>query len=400
MKQPFKGAIAVSYLAMVIEGSLIIMIVALMSVFALRYGKSASEVTLMLTSKSLGTVLVLYIGGHLSDRFGRRYVILAGAVFFLIFLTGLSLTKSYEAAMVFAFLGGVGHALMDAPSMSLLFDVFGKKAASAQSIIQTFFGGGMAATTFFAGLILRYNWPFQYLLFAGMAMLIVLIVLCLASPFPPVTGKQVLSDDSIHVQQASMKREGALLLLMVGCAAATTSIIQTWTPLFAEIAKGFPKADSVQMLTYYSVGAIAGSLISAAAVRKVPGIALLRLYSIIAIPLVAMLVFIPHPAFTRPILFLMGIALGVFFSLSINTGGELFFRNSGKITGLVGTVNMLANLVIIFVSAQAARFMSIREFYPLMLITLCLTAVFASLLYRRVQRFDLERKPVHEEDNH
>lgn len=80
---PHLGAIAVSYGAMLIEGSLMSIMVALMAILATKFGKTAGDIATLLSLKGFGTLLVLFLAGRLSDKFGRKIPIAIGSLLFL-----------------------------------------------------------------------------------------------------------------------------------------------------------------------------------------------------------------------------------------------------------------------------------------------------------------------------
>ena len=138
LKQPFKGVIGLSYLTMFFEGALNVIIVALMLTLEDHFGVSGAEAALLVSLKSLGTILTLYIAGDLSDKFGRKKIMLVGLFFFLLFILGFGFVDDFRFLYIFALLGGMGHGLMDSPGISLLFDAIKGNTGPAMSLVSVF----------------------------------------------------------------------------------------------------------------------------------------------------------------------------------------------------------------------------------------------------------------------
>ena len=86
-----KSALLVTYGSMIFEGAIMTMLVALMTPLSGRMNVSVSEISMMITAQSIGTVSVIYLAGNISDKIGRKKIILLGLISYLLFLTGMFL---------------------------------------------------------------------------------------------------------------------------------------------------------------------------------------------------------------------------------------------------------------------------------------------------------------------
>ncbi len=86
------------------------------------YGVSAIDVGAMLASSALiGSIVGLY-SGYLSDRFGRKWVMIAGAVIAAIAYTGIAMAQQVWHFYVLIIMSGLMRPMIEAPSKAVIGD--------------------------------------------------------------------------------------------------------------------------------------------------------------------------------------------------------------------------------------------------------------------------------------
>ena len=349
----YKGALAVTYGSMLFEGALNAVIVATMVLLGQHFGRDVTEISMLVSLKGIGTMLVLYSSGRLSDKFGRKNVIFIGLLFFLVFVIGMLFTTNFYLAMLFALLCGIGHGLMDAPAMSILFDVFGNKTGPALSIVQVFFSGGGVLTTLFASMIINQGWSFKLLFYGYAAVAIVLGIIILTSEYPPLAKHNKTATQRItYTYKPSIYREGLLLAICTLLSASLGSINYTWLPTYGVVVKGFSEGTAVRLLTAYQIGAVVGSFCFAYLLKKIHSSVLMIANPLLGSLMLGLSLFTKNDGLVFFFIFMTGLLLGVYFSLCINMGGELFFEHSGSATGAIGTVSMVGNTLMVMLSGK------------------------------------------------
>ncbi len=88
-----------------------------------RYALTATETGFWLTAAALTAVVVGFYAGHLSDRFGRKPLMLAGAVTGVLAFSALALADTLPMMLCCIFLATLPRALWDAPSKAWLGDL-------------------------------------------------------------------------------------------------------------------------------------------------------------------------------------------------------------------------------------------------------------------------------------
>lgn len=385
----YKRAISVTYGAMFYEGAMNVILISLMPLLSQRYGVSTGDMGLLISAKSIGTFFMLYVSGYWSDKYGRKPVIFSGAICMLFFILGLIVSNNFYLAIIFAFMGGIGHGIMDAPSMSIIFDLFPSNPAPGMSLVQVFFSGGGVAVTITTAQILKYGLDWRLILYAFAFIGVALAFLTYSAVFPP---KYRLEPDSSGTAQVPkykseplLKKEGAMLAICMAFFAVYQAVVFTWMPTFAEAGKGLSEADSLSVLTVYQIGTVIGALVFSQVLRKIHATQVMILNSLMTLLLFVGFLWVTTLTTIFIVTFLMGIFMGIFFSLCINMGGELFSEKAGTMTGLLGTVNMLTNSISLIVSGQLIKVIgitSIYQFVPVFLIGL----VGSTLVFRRMYK--------------
>jgi MFS family permease len=83
-------------------------------------------------------LLTYTLSGVLSDKLGRKPLVILSALAMGIFLVGILLLPSYQLAFVFVLIAGMGNLAMDASSYPGLSEIFPKSVGSANVLVKAF----------------------------------------------------------------------------------------------------------------------------------------------------------------------------------------------------------------------------------------------------------------------
>ncbi len=330
---------------MFFEGALNVIINASLIQLAQSLDRSLGEVAQLISAKSLGTLLFLYLAGKWSDQYGRKPLVLLGSLCFLIFLLGFSWTTSFTGLLLLALLGGVGHGLMDAPSMSILFDLLADKAGSALILVQFFFSlGGMFVSfvvshTVAAGL--SYRWIYALMLGFGLVYFLHVAL----SPLPALRR----SEESTPLPQKASQilATPAMMTVLAGIClfAIYQYIMLTWTPHFLQQTKGYQAATALRTVAIYQMGGALGSVAFSLVLRRIRAAQLALMNTGLTLGLSLALLCLQQALPLQLCLFLMGAIMSVYFSLCISIGGELYPQATGLVSGAIASFNVVTTLL-------------------------------------------------------
>nr|WGD64731.1 MFS transporter [Bacillus subtilis] len=85
-----------------------------MSSLTKQWNTDPTGISYVIAAIGFGKLLTYGISGVLSDKIGRKPLVVTSAGIMVVFLVGIPLSPSYELAFVFALLAGVANSAMDA----------------------------------------------------------------------------------------------------------------------------------------------------------------------------------------------------------------------------------------------------------------------------------------------
>lgn len=378
----YRSAVLMTYGVLFLEGVLTIILIASMSPLVKHYGVTKSDISVMIALRGFGCMVSLPFSGALSDKYGRRNMILLGALLCGVFFVGMALTTSFTLGLILCVLAGIGHGFMEPSAMALLFDIF-EDAGPAMSISQIFFGGGSALTSFLAAVMVQSGTPWQALFWMYAGVNLLLVILAIAFKAPPInSGTQTRAPVIAYTKPPQLKPAIWLLGAAIFINSCATTLLFTWITEYAHQFKGFEQAASMQVLTGYQVGAVISALTFAWVLTRVHTTRLMVLNPIVATAALGLALLTRTYAVLSISILLYGVMIGVVFSLMITTGGALFPHRSGTVTGILGMANMMGNSFITLLSGQALRFTGVDTLMVVALV-LQVVVILLSVWFRR-----------------
>jgi MFS family permease len=130
-------------------------------------GASTANIGLMMSAFTAPSIVVIPVAGVVSDRYGRRPVLLFGLVWFGLTGTAIAFVSTFGAALALRALQGIGFAALTPIIITSLGDLYaGTKEATAQGL--RFTGSGLSQTAFplAAGVLVGMAWQYPFLLYA------------------------------------------------------------------------------------------------------------------------------------------------------------------------------------------------------------------------------------------
>lgn len=150
------------------------------------YAVSEATIGLMITAFTAPSIVLIPLVGALSDRIGRKPVLLAGLLLFGIGGTGLAFTADFRTVLLLRFVQGMGFAGLTPVIVTSIGDLYvDSEEATAQGI--RFSTSGLVLMTFplLAGILVAYAWNLPFLLFALPFPVAVLVWLYFEEPLEP-----------------------------------------------------------------------------------------------------------------------------------------------------------------------------------------------------------------------
>ena len=130
-------------------GGLQLMVLQISEDFAL----SPSQAGILISAQYLCTIAIPLIIGLLSDRIGKKYVLISTQILYCIGCVGVCASPSYYALAGSTLLVGAGYGAVQAASCAVLTDVYGVRSSKYQNLAQCMF----SLSAFLAPLFMQYT---------------------------------------------------------------------------------------------------------------------------------------------------------------------------------------------------------------------------------------------------
>lgn len=377
--------------AVVVMSSLYVTI-PLVPLFAKVFGKTLAEAALPGSIFSLGFAAGCLIYGGLSDRFGRKQVIVAGLLALTILSLSLSLTNQYSVLVVLRLLQGLAAATFSPVALAYAVDMFPtEKRVTAIGFISTgFLVAGIAGQVFSIIISEQIGWNMVFRMLGVLYAITFLIVFFLPKAPSPQRGVRIWA---AFGQLGTVLRSYPLWLSYTVAFVLLMSFVSMYTVLGSYLGGPEFGLNSRQMLYVRSAGII-GMLLSpfAGKLAQKYGVHLILRTALILSILSLALMGMTHSLMTIVVLsvcFVSGIALSVPSLIAI----------VGLLGGAARAIAVSLYTFILFAGTSLAPVLSIRlmdnggnQTTTFMLLAAVLSLGFiASLLIRSHQNDPLKR---------
>ena len=108
-------------------------------------GLTSTEIGFLAAAQYIGVTCIVFVAGHLSDRYGRWTVIILGVVVFSAFTWLIGLASNFYEAFAFRLVSGVGEGAFWPVAMASVANYFGNRKGLALGVFYTGFDAGSVA---------------------------------------------------------------------------------------------------------------------------------------------------------------------------------------------------------------------------------------------------------------
>ncbi|ADP31264.1 inner membrane transport protein ydiM [Bacillus atrophaeus subsp. globigii] len=358
-------------------------------------GTTAAGISYLVSAIGIGKLVSLAVAGRLSDKYGRKPFVVAASFIYLIFLIGIPLAPNYALAFIFAVSAGIANSFLDSGTYPALIEGFPKKASSATVLVKAFVSIGATLLPFFISFIVAKDLFYGYTFFLPAIIYFINGFFLLKVAFPNHNQKDAAGTSGASAQdqfksQPKLRQEGLAIIILGFTSTALFVLVQVWLPKFGQEVLGMPEVQSVQLLSYYSVGALVSVLLLAVLLNKViKPVTVMIVYPAIALVSLLALLFIHQPAVSVISSFVIGLSTAGVFQLAMTVMAELFPANKGTITSFVNTAASLAFILIPLVTGILSKSAGLTSVFMLdvgIAVISILLALFIGYRYKQVMR--------------
>lgn len=130
---PFLLAIICIYLSYFLHGISVITLAQNMTSLAEKFSTDNAGIAYLISGIGLGRLVSILFFGVLSDKFGRRAIILLGAILYILFFFGIPASPNLMIAFILAVCVGVANSALDTGGYPALMECFLKPLAQPLS---------------------------------------------------------------------------------------------------------------------------------------------------------------------------------------------------------------------------------------------------------------------------
>ncbi len=234
------------------------------------YAAGLAAVSSAVAAVGLGKFISVWIGGEISDRVGRKKMMIAGAALYVVCFAGLMSTGNQTVALVCAFITGVATSgFWDAAGYPAVQEAYPAAPGAALIGIKFFVSlSGMVYPLFVVKMADAGNWKMNVIL--PLAMSVVCVVLAVIAPFAyddqkkaaagSEKGKDAVAAEIQAAKDRMLVKPGMFVKFLVMFYAFLCMAImygaQQYTKAFGLSVCGLTEMQSAGMTSIYTVGSI------------------------------------------------------------------------------------------------------------------------------------------------
>lgn len=358
LKNPFLLAMLGIYLSYLVHGMGVITLAQNMSHLAAKLGTDDAGISTIISGIGLGRLVSILFFGAISDKFGRRSVILLGLISYMVFFFGILASPNLVIAYALAVCAGAANAALDTGGYPALMEAAPKASGSSVILVKAMVSfGQMFYPLLVSFLLVNHLWYGFAMLIPGVILLAVTVII-LVCRFPSqVSDGKAAGELPVMKTKPLIWLEGVSSVIFGVGAFSTFYVIVTWMPKYAVAFGGMTEAESLITISYYSLGSLVCVFLFAFLLKS-----MLRpvwanvLNASIAVIAGLMIYFFPSSLVCKLGSFAIGFsAAGGILQLGVAVMAEFFPKSKAMVTSIYMMAGGLSNFVIPLITAALSR---------------------------------------------
>ncbi|WP_336285167.1 MFS transporter [Citrobacter arsenatis] len=394
---PFLLAITCIYLSYFLHGISVITLAQNMSSLAEKFSTDNAGIAYLISGIGLGRLVSILFFGVLSDKFGRRAIILLGAILYMLFFFGIPASPNLMIAFILAVCVGVANSALDTGGYPALMECFPKASGSAVILVKAMVSfGQMVYPIVVSTMLLNHVW-YGYAVIIPGVLFVVITLMLLKSRFPSQMVDAGIAKELPQMNSKPLVWLEGMASVMFGVAAFSTFyVIVVWMPKYAMAFAGMAEADALKTISYYSMGSLVCVFIFAALLKKLVRPIWANVFNAGLATITAAVIYLyPSPLVCNVGSFLIGFsAAGGILQLGVSVMSEFFPRSKAKVTSIYMMMGGVANFIIPLITGYLSN-IGLQYIILLDLAFALLAFVTAIIVFIRYYRvFDIPKNDV------
>ena len=348
------------YLNYFVHGIGVLILAQNMDALAARWG-SLADVMSVIGMLGIGRLIVLFVSGKLSDKYGRKPFVLLGMITYIAFFLGILVSPTTAVACVFGILAGIANSFLDAGTYPALIESYPESASTVTVLLKAFISAGQFLLPLFIGVLVMMNAWYGWSFIVAAVILALNFVIMLKMGFPVMnrvgnSDKNDASEAPVEAPKSKWYLEGICFVLYGYISQATFYLISQWLTKYGVAVAQMPDLAARSLMSYYSIGSLACVFFTAFITKKgVRPITLLVVYTLISTLAIGGLYYYPSASLAPILLAVVGFsAAGGVMQLGLVMMTEMFPKGKGTMTGIFYTTGSIASFTIPVVTGYMA----------------------------------------------
>ncbi|PKR86459.1 MFS transporter [Heyndrickxia camelliae] len=381
MKNPYWKMASGIYLNYLLLGMVNIILSSNMSFLSQQLGVEKTDISSLISVVGIGHLLSINVSGKLSDRYGRKPLIVTAVLLYMIFLIGIPFTTQYKYAMGLALIAGICNSLLDSGSYPALNEGFPNAAGTATVLLKAFISIGAVLLPIIIAFIITNKMFYGYSFFVPATVFLLSGLFLIRANFPDPTKKehkkQQVEDSPVkqpfNPAQLKFWKEGVALILNGFASVSLFNVVQIWLPTFGQDVLHLSKVKSVELLSYYGTGGILSVLLLAILLKRLmKPITAMVIYPCMALITLIVLLFNHNLTILTVVSFFLGFSMSGIFQLTATVMMELFSEKKGASVSYVSAAASIAFIVVPFVTGLLTKYLGVSSVF---IFDICLAIV-------------------------
>ena len=348
------------YLNYFVHGIGVLILAQNMDSLAARWG-SLADVMSVIGMLGIGRLIVLFVSGKLSDKYGRKPFVLLGMITYIAFFLGILVSPTTAVACVFGILAGIANSFLDSGTYPALIESYPESASTVTVLLKAFISAGQFLLPLFIGVLVMMNAWYGWSFIVAAVILALNFVIMLKMGFPAMnqvgnSDKNDASEAPVEAPKSKWYLEGICFVLYGYISQATFYLISQWLTKYGVAVAQMPDLAARSLMSYYSIGSLACVFFTAFITKKgVRPITLLVVYTLISTLAIGGLYYYPSASLAPILSAVVGFsAAGGVMQLGLVMMTEMFPKGKGTMTGIFYTTGSIASFTIPVITGYMA----------------------------------------------
>ena len=360
-KKNYKPLIGSLYTNFIFQGMVTIILSQNLLSLKEQWQATTQEITLVISAIGLGRLLSLFFAGYFSDKFGRKKSVQIGIICYLIFFTGILISQNYWQGLFFTLFAGFSNAFLDTSTYPTLMEAYpDEKDSSSLSVLnKAFISVGQFILPLITRLLINTNSYFGFVFIGCVICLLINFIYVSNLSFPPKIERQQLEKEIKQLDGSKndvpkFKIEGIALLIFSFTCVSTFNIFIMWVPSYAELLNLMGHADSLVLVSAYSLGSFLSVFVTSFMVKRgiQPTLLMIGCTMLSCLLLILMTVFPSVLMFYIASLGIGVFAAGGIWQLGLAVLLEFFPSGKGKKTSYYSIATSISVMITPYITGQ------------------------------------------------